>query len=67
MRIKTNLHFHTSDDPEDSIDYDFYEGVDRAAALGFGALAITCHNKFVDDPEYEKYAEKRGILLIHGI
>jgi predicted metal-dependent phosphoesterase TrpH len=67
MQIKTNLHFHTSDDPEDAIDYDFYEGMDRAASLGFGAMAISCHNKFIDRPEYEKYAEKRGILLIRGI
>ncbi len=67
MKIKTNLHFHTSDDPEDVIDYDFYEGVNRAVELGFGAIALTCHNKFASLPAYESYASKQGILLIPGI
>ncbi len=67
MKIKTNLHLHTSDDPEDAIDYDFYEAMDRAAALGFGAVALTCHNKFIDNPDYGTYALKLGLLLIRGI
>ncbi len=68
MTLKTNLHFHTSDDPEDRIiKYGFYEGIDKASELQFGALAITCHNKYIDSKEYEDYAASKNVLLIPGI
>jgi hypothetical protein len=67
MLLKANLHFHSSDDPEDAIRHTFFEGVDEAARLGFEILALTCHNLFIDKPEYLKYAEKNNILLIPGI
>lgn len=67
MRYKTNLHLHSSDDPEDAIPHAFREYVDRGEKLGFKVLALTCHNRFVDEPEYREYAEKHGILLIPGI
>lgn len=68
MFLKTNLHFHTSDDPVDRfIKYDFYEGIDRAASLGFEVIALTAHNKRVYSEEYEKYAAEKGILLIPAI
>lgn len=67
MKIKANLHFHTSDDPEDVIDYSFYEGIDRAAALGFDVIALTCHNRFIANADYESYARERNILIIRGI
>lgn len=67
MRIKANLHFHTADDPEEHIPYSTKEGLDRAAGLGFTALALTCHNKVVWTPEYATYAKERGVTLISGI
>jgi len=67
MYIKTNLHFHTKDDPRDNISYSTIEGIDKAAALGFKALALTCHTKYTWTPEYAAYAEKRDITLIPGI
>lgn len=67
MRLKTNLHFHTSDDPEDAVSYSTKEGIDHAAMLGFDALALTCHSKAAWTKEYDAYAEARGILLIPGI
>lgn len=67
MRLRTNLHFHTRDDPQDVIDYTFYEGVDRAKKLGFEVLALTCHQKLIHTPEYQGYAAHRGILLIPGV
>jgi len=67
MKIKTNFHFHTGDDDADPIDYSTIEGIDRAAELGFGALAITCHQKFAWTKEYADYAEKKGVLFIPGI
>ncbi len=65
--LKANLHFHTGDDTEDPIQYTFHEGIDRAASLGFEIMGLTCHNQFIDSPDYAAYAEKRGILLIPGI
>lgn len=67
MKIKMNLHFHTADDAADPIDYTTYQGIDHAAELGFGALALTCHQTFAWTPEYAEYAEKKGVLLIPGI
>lgn len=67
MRLKTNLHFHTADDPLDFVPYSTKAGIDRAAALDFDALALTCHRKAVWTPEYAAYAATRDILLIPGI
>ena len=67
MRLKTNLHFHTGDDPFDSVPYSTREGIDRAAALGFQVLALTCHRKAAWTPEYAAYAAEIGILLVPGI
>lgn len=67
MFLKANFHMHTADDPEDGIPYTFFDAVDRAQALGFGALAVTCHNTFVDRRDYRDYAAERGILMVPGI
>ena len=67
MRLKTNLHFHTGDDPEDAVSYSTKEGIDYAAMLGFDVLALTCHRKAAWTEEYHAYAAARGILLIPGI
>jgi predicted metal-dependent phosphoesterase TrpH len=67
MLLKTNLHFHTSDDRRDSIRYSFEAGIDAAARLGFQALALSCHDRIVFSDAYYSYAASRGILLIPGI
>ncbi len=67
MQLKTNLHFHTADDPQDFVLYSTEEGIDYAASLGFDALAITCHQRAAWAPAYAAYAAGRGILLIPGI
>jgi len=65
--IKTNFHFHTSDDPRDRISYSPYKAIDHAGNLGFNALAFTCHQKFTYTKKYADYAEKKGIILVSGI
>ena len=67
MKIKTNLHLHTSDDTEDSIHYSFIDALHVAKKHGFGCIALTCHNKFVDKEEYRKTAEALGILFMPGV
>ncbi len=63
-QIKIDLHIHTHDDPLDSLDYSARELLARARRLGFGALAITLHNKVFDRPEAFAQAKEAGILLI---
>jgi hypothetical protein len=65
--LKVELHAHTSDDPLDRIPYSVPALIDRAAALGYDALAITLHDRQLDVSAYEQYAFDRGIVLIPGI
>ena len=62
--IKVDLHIHTLDDPKDRLDYTAHELLERARDLGFGALAITLHDKVFDRPDVFEDAAKMGILLI---
>jgi len=65
--VKVDLHTHTSDDPIDRIPYSSRDLIDRAAALGFGAIAITLHDRQLDVGPLAPYAAERGIVLIPGI
>lgn len=65
--LKVDLHLHTADDPLDSMPHDGVGLVDRAAALGFDALAITLHDRQFEDARLTAYARERGILLIPGV
>lgn len=67
MKLKTNLHFHTADDPKDPIAYSTKEGIDKAAELGFDVLALTCHTSVEWTQEYADYAQEQGVLLLSGI
>ncbi|MEK7648716.1 MAG: PHP-associated domain-containing protein [Patescibacteria group bacterium] len=67
MKLKANLHFHTREDPQDSIPYTLHEGIDEAARLHFDVLALTLHNRFGYTKDAAEYARERGILLIPGI
>lgn len=65
--VKVDLHTHTADDPLDYIPHTTFELIDRAAALGYGALAVTLHEKALDIRPFESYAAARGIVLIPGV
>ena len=65
--LKIDLHTHTADDPFDHISYTTKELIDRAAFLGFDALAITLHDKQLAIEGLIPYASERGIVLIRGI
>jgi predicted metal-dependent phosphoesterase TrpH len=67
MTLKVELHTHTADDPIDRIPHTAPELIDRASALGYGALAITLHRRQLDISLLKEYAEQRGIVLISGI
>jgi predicted metal-dependent phosphoesterase TrpH len=65
--LKVDFHTHTADDPLDEIPYSSTALIDRAAALGFDALAITLHDRQLDIAPLEGYARDRGIVLIPGV
>jgi predicted metal-dependent phosphoesterase TrpH len=65
--VKLELHAHTADDPIDAIPHSTEDLIDRAAALGYGALAITLHDRRLDPRRLAPYARERGIVLIPGI
>jgi predicted metal-dependent phosphoesterase TrpH len=65
--LKLELHSHTGDDPSDRIEYSATDLIDRAAALGYQALAITLHDRQLDLRELAPYAADRGITLIPGV
>jgi hypothetical protein len=65
--IKVELHSHTRDDPDDAIGHSALELVDHAVALGFGALAITLHDRHFGDPDVIAYARGRGLTLMPAV
>jgi predicted metal-dependent phosphoesterase TrpH len=65
--LKIDLHLHTAEDPVDYILHDAHELIDRAASLGFDAVAITLHDRQLADPRVLAYARERRIILLPGI
>ena len=65
--IKADLHLHTSEDPCDWIRHSAADLIDRAAELGYGALAITLHDSQLESERLRAQARDRGIILIRGI
>jgi len=65
--IKLELHAHTDADPADRISHSARDLVDRAASLGYGALAVTLHDRFFDPGPHAAYARERGVVLLPGI
>lgn len=65
--LKVELHTHTADDPVDTIPHSAQDLIDRAAVLGYGALAITLHERQFESQHITAYARDRGIVLIRGI
>jgi predicted metal-dependent phosphoesterase TrpH len=65
--LKVELHAHTADDPVDRIPHTAVQLIDRAAQLGYGALAITLHERQLDVAPLAPYAAERGLTLIPGV
>ena len=67
MLLKTELHAHTDQDPEDRIPHTTTQLIDRAAELGYHAIAVTLHDRYFDPAPDMPYARERGVLLLSGI
>ena len=65
--LKVELHAHTAADPADYIPHTTRELIDRAAALDYGGLAITLHDRYYDPAEDAEYARAKHVVLIAGI
>jgi len=65
--LKCQFHTHSSEDPCDYIAYSAKDLIKKASELKYDVLAITCHRKLVYSKKLQKYAQKKGILLIPGI
>ncbi len=65
--LKVELHSHTADDPIDRIPHTSFELIDRAVSLGYGALAITLHERQLDVAPLVPYAAERRLVLIPGV
>jgi len=65
--LKVELHAHTNLDPVDRIAHSTEQLIDRACALGYGALAVTLHDKYFDPAPFLEYAKARGLVLMSGV
>jgi len=68
--LKTELHTHTIDDPQDGkrlVCYSAQQLIDKAEKQGFQVLSITNHDQLLFSSSLEEYARKRGVLLIPGV
>lgn len=65
--LKVELHAHSSDDPMDAIPHTTAQLIDRAARLGYHALAVTLHDRQLDLRPHLDYAAERGVTLIPGV
>jgi len=67
--LKAELHAHCSLDPADCriCPHSPEDLIERAAALGYRVLAITCHNLDIWTPGLAECARSRGIVLVPGM
>jgi predicted metal-dependent phosphoesterase TrpH len=64
--LKADLHIHSAEDPFDVVLISARALIDRAAQLGYEALAITNHLTNIHTPELADYAAQRGMALVPG-
>jgi predicted metal-dependent phosphoesterase TrpH len=65
--IKVDLHMHSGEDPKDGLRYPATALIDRAAELGYGAIAVTLHCRVIEDERVFDYARQKGLLLIRAV
>ena len=65
--LRADFHTHTSDCFYDGIPHTAVQLIDRAAQLGFRALAITNHYYLIFSECWREYALERGIILFPGV
>jgi predicted metal-dependent phosphoesterase TrpH len=68
-----DIHCHTNADPLDGkshpqakVQYSPYQAIDQAHKKGITHLALTHHESLLFDPDWQRYAQAYGIVLIPG-
>jgi predicted metal-dependent phosphoesterase TrpH len=67
MRLKCDLHLHTSEDPRHQLNYSARELIEAASKKGYHVVSITNHNTVTYDQELADFADSKGILLVPGV
>ena len=67
MRLKCDLHLHTSEDTRHNLNYSAKELIEEASKKGYQVVSITNHNTVTYDQELADFAHSKGILLIPGV
>lgn len=67
MRLKCDLHLHTSEDPRHHLHYSAFDLIEETAKKGYHVVSITNHNTVTYNRELADFANKKGILLIPGV
>jgi predicted metal-dependent phosphoesterase TrpH len=65
--LKVELHSHTADDPLDAIPHTVTQLIERAASMGYDALAVTLHDRQLELCSYAAVAAEHGMTLIPGV
>lgn len=65
--LKVELHAHSADDPVDAIPHTTLQLIERAAEMGYDALAVTLHDRQLELCQYTAYAAQCGVTLIPGV
>ena len=50
--LKVELHAHSADDPVDAIPHTTLQLIERAAEMGYNALAVTLHDRQLELCKY---------------
>ena len=67
MRLKCDLHLHSSEDPRHQLNYSAMELIEEASKKGYHVVSITNHNTVTYDQKLAEFAHSKGILLIPGV
>jgi len=65
--LRADFHTHTSDCIYDGIPHSAVQLIDRAAQMGFRALAVTNHDYLIYSECWREYALERGVILFPGV
>ena len=58
---------HSGEDPYDGLRYTAVQLIDKAVELGFAAIAVTLHEKVIEDERVFDYARQRGLLFVRAV
>jgi predicted metal-dependent phosphoesterase TrpH len=67
MRLKCDLHLHSSEDPRHNLNYSAKEMIEEASKKGYQVVSITNHNTVTYDQGLAEFAHSKGVLLIPGV